>query len=130
MDEDLSKVSLSDLQLAVMRTLWNKPGSSTSEVAEILRCSRNLAYTTVSTLLTRLEKRGLISATRDGRQLVYRAVVSEFEIKKSMVSDLLASLFQGSANELVSHLVDEKEIKASDLEKIRQLFEEGGKDHV
>eukprot|EP01034_Spumella_vulgaris_P005285 gene5285-6745_t len=75
MDEEKSNdLALSELQLALMRVLWERGEASTAEVVEALHeAGRALAHTTVATLLTRLEKRGMISASRDGRQLRYRA---------------------------------------------------------
>ena len=123
MEDDLNNVSLSDLQLAIMRALWQKPNSTTTEVVESVRESRPLAHTTIATLLTRLEKRGLVEVKRDGRQLCYRALLSESQVKKSMVSDLVSSLFMGNPSALLSHLVKEQEIDETELEAIRTMLE-------
>ena len=66
MDDEFSSgdVSLSELQLSLMRVLWQRGEASTAEVAEALRGERDLAHTTVATLLTRLEKRGLLASRR------------------------------------------------------------------
>lgn len=130
MDDDLNNVSLSELQIAVMRALWNKPNASTTDVVEALRATRPLAHTTVATLLTRLEKRGLVATNRDGRQLTYRAMISESQIQRSMVSDLVSSLFMGNTSALLSHLVNQDEIDKGDLEKIRLLLENKGKNRA
>lgn len=132
MDEDFKNRTLSEPQLALMRVLWRKPDSSVNEVVEAMRLTRPLAHTTIATMLMRLEKRGLVSTTREGRQLIYRASYSESEIQKSMVSDLLSSVFMGNARALLSHLVDEQDIKQEDLEHIRQRLLEHlseGKNH-
>lgn len=113
-------VALSDLQIAVMRVLWERGEPSTAEVAEVLAAERGLKHTTVATLLTRLEKRGVVAGRRDGRQLFYRALVTEPEVRRSMVADLLSTLFGGDARALVSHLVDESEIAPGDLERLRK----------
>ncbi|WMW81415.1 BlaI/MecI/CopY family transcriptional regulator [Undibacterium cyanobacteriorum] len=123
MEDDLNNVSLSDLQLAIMRALWQKPNSTTTEVVEAVRESRPLAHTTIATLLTRLEKRGLVEVKRDGRQLCYRALLSESQVKRSMVSDLVSSLFMGNPSALLSHLVKEQEIDETELEAIRTMLE-------
>ncbi len=117
-----SVVSLSDLQLAVMRVLWERREASTSDVVEALSGSRGLAHTTVSTLLTRLEKRGLLAAHRDGRQLVYRASISEEAVRRSMVGSLLGNLFGGDARALVAHLVREDEVAPDELERIEAML--------
>jgi len=113
---------LSDLQLELMRVLGARGEASTAEVAEVLAQSRGLAHTTIATLLTRLEKRGIVAVKRDGRQLVYRALVEEGAVRRSMVAGLLDSLFGGDASALVAHLVREEEIAAGDVERIKQLL--------
>lgn len=128
MDEDKSNdLALSDLQLALMRVLWERGEASTAEVVEALHeAGRPLAHTTVATLLTRLEKRGMTSVTRDGRQLRYRAAVDEPEVQRSMVSGLLSNLFQGQPSRLMSHLLNEGEIGEDDLAKMRALLARRG----
>ena len=115
-------VALSELQIAVMRELWSRQEASTAEVAQALADQRGLAHTTVATLLTRLEKRGVVAARRDGRPLGYRALVSEAQVRRSMVAGLLGSVFGGDAPALVSHLVRESELGADDLERIKRLL--------
>jgi BlaI family penicillinase repressor len=129
-EHDLDKVSLSDLQLNIMRVLWKNPNSSTAQVVNALRDTRPLAHTTVATVLTRLEKRGLLSTKKDGRQILYAPLLTESQVQRSMVSDLLTSLFKGNAQALLSHLLKEDEIKVEDLDKIRQLIQAKGKPHV
>ena len=85
-------VVLSDLQMALMRVLWARGECSTAEVAEVLARERGIKHTTVATMLTRLEKRGVVSLRRDARQVHYQARVSEPEVRRSMVSELLGSL--------------------------------------
>ena len=113
---------LSELQLELMRVLWRRGQASTAEVAEVLAQSRGLAHTTIATLLSRLEKRGVVASHKDGRQLVYRPLVAEQAVRRSMVSGLLGSLFGGDARALVTHLLREDEIAPGDLEQLRQLL--------
>jgi predicted transcriptional regulator len=113
-------VALSELQIAVMRVLWQRDEASVADIAAILADERGLKYTTVATLLTRLEKRGVVGQRRDGRQLIYRARVSEPHVRRSMVADLVGSLFGGDAHALVAHLVDEAEIAPGDLARVRR----------
>lgn len=121
MSEDRDTV-LSELQLDLMRVLWQRGEASTADVADVLGRNRGLAHTTVATLLTRLEKRGVVAARRDGRQLVYRALVAEGEVRRSMVSGLLGSLFGGDARALLAHLLREEEIAPGDLDQVRQML--------
>jgi len=118
---------LSDLQLMLMRVFWSRSSATAAEVAADLRPSRPLAHTTVATLLSRLEKRGLLVADREGRQVSYRAAVSRQEVRRSMVSALLAGLFDGEARGLLSHLVDQRSIGADELAEIRAALARKGR---
>ncbi len=120
-----ANISLSELQIALMRVLWDRGETSTAEVAAVLADERGLAHTTIATLLTRLEKRGVVVQRREGRQLFYRAAVDEADVRRSMVADLIGSLFAGDANELLAHLVEEAEIGPGDLARIRQRLQAG-----
>ena len=121
--EDTGDIALSDLQLDVMRVLW-RGETSVADVAAELAVRRGLAHTTVATVLTRLAKRDLVAARRDGRQLVYRALVDESQVRRSMVGGLIQSLFRGDPQALLAHLVSEDEVASGDLEKVRALLAE------
>lgn len=124
--QDRQKVdaTLSDLQYQVMQILWEQQECSASQVQQALADNgRELALTTVSTLLTRLEKRGLVEARREGRQVSYAPLVSERDVRRSMVRELVGTLFAGNTRELVSHLVKESELKAGDLQALRDLLD-------
>ena len=120
-------IVLSDLQLDLMRVLWRCGDLSVAEVTEAL-ADRNLAHTTVATLLTRLEKRGAVVARRDGRMLVYTACVSEAQVRRNMVSSLIAQVFRGDPKALLAHLVSEREVAQGDLEQVRALLQRDDED--
>lgn len=121
-------IHLSELQIAVMRALWTRGEASVADVASDLEAERGLAHTTVATLLTRLEKREVVKHRRDGRQLMYRALVTEDVVRTSMVADLLETLFKGDAKALVAHLVREEELAPGDLEKLRAKLKAAKRD--
>lgn len=122
-------IRLSSGQLEVMQALWPRGEASTADVHAVLAAERGLAYTTVATLLKRLEARGAVTSRRVGRELVFRATVSEADVRKSMVTDLVATLFRGDPNALVTHLVKESEIDAGDLDKVRRLLQNEEHEH-
>ena len=126
MTDDNRDIALSELQIAVMRALWQRDEASVADIAAVLADERGLKYTTVATLLTRLEKRGVVKPRREGRQLIYRALVSEPHVRRSMVADLIGSLFGGDPRALVAHLVDESEIAPGDLERVRKRLAKAG----
>lgn len=115
-------LELSELQLAVMRVLWQQKKAAVAEVQEALKSERDLALTTVATVLTRLERAGLVAHRAVGRHYMYRPLVSEEEVRRSMVSALAERLFEGDVAALVSHLVNAREIKPGDLARVKQLI--------
>ena len=117
-------MELTDLQLSLMRVIWARGEAAVSDVHEALEPERGLALTTVATILTRLERAGLVSRRPAGRHYLYRALVSEEEVRRSMVSGLAERLFQGDVTALVSHLLDEGDIAPGDLDRVRRLIDQ------
>ena len=114
---------LSDLQLAVMRALWAAGEATAAGVqAALAEDGRALAPTTVSTLLSRLEKRGLASHRSEGRQYVYRPLVQEQEVRSSMVERVTDHFFAGDVTALVGHLLRKAELSGADLDEVRDLI--------
>ena len=118
----LIPVHLTDLQLAIVRLLWTNGECTVVDVQNGLLPERPLAQTTVATLLTRLEKRAVVSHRTVGRQFVYRAEVTEPEVRRSMVGELTNSLFAGRATALISHLLVERELGVDELGEVRQML--------
>ena len=115
--------ALSDLQLAVLRVLWERGASSVADVQAALEPDRPLAITTVGTVLSRLATRGVVAKRTSGRQLVYTAATQEYDVRRSMVAELMDRLFAGDAAELVNHLIHEGEIDADELAALRRRVE-------
>jgi predicted transcriptional regulator len=121
---------LTELQMAVMRVLWEKGEASVAEIWETLRPERGLAQTTVATLLTRLEKRGVVEHRSRARQYLYRATVTESEVRRVMVRELTERLFDGDVAALMSHLLTARAVSPGDLARVKKLVEaqESGKE--
>lgn len=118
----LIPVHLTDLQLAIVRILWTNGECTVVDVQEGLLPERPLAQTTVATLLTRLEKRGVVSHRTAGRQFIYRAEVSESEVRRGMVGELTNSLFAGRPTALISHLIEERDLGVAELHELKRLI--------
>ena len=121
---------LGDLQHAIMRVLWDRGEATVAEVHKALLDQGQRALTTIATMLTKMEKKGVVTHRSEGRQYVYSPTVSEAEVTRTMVSDLLEKLFEGDATAMVGHLLQEQEIDQSELERLRNLIADrkrGGK---
>lgn len=115
---------LGDLQLALLRALWREGEGTTAQLQEALADTegRDLAITTIATVLQRMEKRGLVAHRTEGRQFVYHALVSEAELRSSLVSGVAERAFGGDVSEFVCHLLTSDQLKPGDLEKIKALI--------
>lgn len=113
------KYSLGDLQLAIMRVLWGRGEATVVEVHEELTPERGLAPTTIATMLTKMEKKGVVAHRAEGRRFIYQPLVSEPEVTRTMVSDLADRLFRGEVTALVSHLLAEHEIQPDELAALK-----------
>ena len=122
----MPEYGLTELQLEIMGVLWERGEATAIEVRESLRPARELAQTTVSTLLSRLERRSLVTHRTEGRQYIYRALVEEAHVRRSVVSDLSEMadrLFAGDLAELVTQLLAEGDVDADDLARVRTMIE-------
>lgn len=115
---------LTELQVALLRVLWERGEATVSEISDALRPERSLALTTVATLLSRLEKRGIVSHETRSRQYHYRALVTESEVRRSMVEELTEQLFGGDVTALMSHLLTAREVSPGDLDRLKALLEQ------
>ncbi|HEU5261932.1 MAG TPA: BlaI/MecI/CopY family transcriptional regulator [Gemmatimonadales bacterium] len=116
--------ALTALQLALMQVLWAQGEATVQEVLKGL--DRRLAQSTVATLLSRLEKKGLVTHRVAGRQYVYRAVITEPEVRQTMVQGLTMladDLFDGDVAALVSHLLTARDVNRDDLARVKALIE-------
>jgi predicted transcriptional regulator len=123
-------VQLTEPQLAVLRVVWARGEAAVPEIWRALYAERGLAQSTVATMVARLEKRGVLARRPDteGRQYVYRATVSEGEVRTSMVAGLTDALFGGDARALVSHLLSARRLRPDDLDEVRRMLAESADD--
>lgn len=119
-------VELGSAELEVLKVLWDQgqAGMAVREVLETLHArGRNVAYTTVQTMLTRLEQKGVVSSDKSGAAFSYRPTVSRDKVIKSRVRQVLDELFDGAAGPLVLQLVRSKSLKQSEIDELQKLIE-------
>ena len=116
------KHQITELQFAILRLLWEQGEATVADIWEALHAQRGLAQTTLATIITRLERRGVLARRSDARQFVYRALVTEEEVQHSMVSELTGRLFEGDVPALVNHLLTAQDVSPGDLTRIREML--------
>ena len=104
------------LELECLKALWGIGEGTVRDVREILVGNRTLAYTTVMTVLDRLEKRGGVSRRKLGRSFLYAPKVSQAAVRRYAVKELVDTFFGGSEEALRSYLQSSPTPAKTDLE--------------
>jgi len=115
-------IKLSNLQISVMKILWGNDKISVSNVHIQMNKVKPIALTTVATLLKRMSEKETVGFEKHGRQLVYFPLISESDVKSSMLGNMLSHLFNGKPAELVHHLVDQDDMTDEELRLIRKIL--------
>ena len=123
----MEKIKLDELQLKIMKVLWENGDSSVGQIQQILKEEREFAITTISTILQRLYKREIVNYRKEGRQFIYTASISEFDTQSSMTSNLVDQLFDGKSSILVNHLLEADSFESDELEQLKKMIEEAQK---
>src|SRR5204863_4768732 len=115
---------LGDLQLKIMKVLWERTEASVPEIHETLLKETNLAYTTIATMLRKMEVRGLVKHRVDERKFLYRPAVKAEEVTRNMSAHFMERMFEGSLSDMVSHLLSTHEVSQEELTKLEKLISE------
>jgi BlaI family transcriptional regulator, penicillinase repressor len=118
-----------DGELEILRVLWSAGPSALSSVCEHLRTEREVATTTVATMLKvmldkGLVKKGLVKRDGAGRGAVWSAAVTQKSAARGMVRKLVAGVFEGSAHRLATHLVEGGQLTDKQLMELRKLIDQ------
>jgi predicted transcriptional regulator len=117
------KPQLASLQLAIMRILWKKESATVADVRDDLASEgRELAYTTVATMLAKMERKGQVDHRARAKAFVYFPLLRQEKVSRSMVTDLADRLFGGDVPLMVSHLLDGCELSSDELVRLKALI--------
>ncbi len=118
------KKVLGDLEAEIMNIVWGAGKATVREVYETLRLQREIAYTTVMTIMGRLAEKKLLNKESLGNAYVYTPTVTKEEFTRYIVSEVLDGLLEDFTEPALSHFVDrlstEDNNKIDELEKIIQ----------
>src|SRR5664279_460839 len=113
--------TLTGQELEIMKIVWERPTATVRDVYEALRERRKVAYTTVMTMMKILEHKGYLNRKQVERAYVYRPAQPKSRVIRAMVRDFVNRVFNGSAEPLLVHLVEEHDLSREDLEEIARL---------
>jgi BlaI family transcriptional regulator, penicillinase repressor len=116
--------SISDSEREVLKVLWEHGPSTARRVNELLRGKRRWAYTTVLTLLCRLEAKGYVSTDRTGAAHIFQAAVSQQDVVRRRLAELAADFCEGDATPLVLALVKGARFSSDEIDQFRRLIDQ------
>lgn len=117
---------LTEVELELMNILWKLGEGSVNDVIENLSKGRDLAYTSVSTILRILEQKGILKTRKEGRGHVYIPILAKTEYESKTVKHVVDRVFDGTPVALVRQLLDSVELNEADLKELRNLIENAG----
>ena len=115
---------LTDVELEIMQVLWDLEQGTVREVYEVLRERRQVAYTTVMTMMGILEEKGHVRRRKEGRAFLYTPARPRQKVIASMVDEFVGRVFGGSAKPLVLGLAKDKKLSAEDLREIERMLKD------
>ena len=115
---------LTDLELHVMNAVWDLNECTVREVQERLAGERDLAYTTVATMMKILEQKKFLKARKKEKAHVYLPAVTREEYEAASLQHIKENVFLGRPEALVARLLDDSELSEDELQRIRQLLDE------
>jgi BlaI family transcriptional regulator, penicillinase repressor len=118
---------LGDLQKTVMEIVWTLGEASVNQVKTKL-ARRKLAYTTVLSVMQKLDKAGWLTHREEGRAYVYRPVVTRAEAGRSSLRQFIDRVCGGDPIAMFQHLLDDQELSAADLAELRKMIDKRRKE--
>lgn len=110
-----------DLELEILKILWQRRSGNGRDVQAALRPGRNPAYTSVITVLNVMTRKGYLSRKKVGGSFTYQPRVSERVTARKILRDVLRRVFGGSVNELVLGLLEDQDLNLQELQALREL---------
>jgi predicted transcriptional regulator len=116
--------TLTDQELEIMKIVWVRQTATVRDVYEALLERRKVAYTTVMTMMKILEHKGYLHRKQVDRAYVYRPAQPKNQVIGKMVRDFVNRVFNGSAEPLLVHLIEDRRLTGDEIEEIRRLIGE------
>jgi predicted transcriptional regulator len=122
MSKRAPEIRLGRLELQIMNVVWDKGKATVHDVKEAISQGRTPAYTTILTMMRKLEAKGYLEHRVDERTFVYQPTISRQDVRHGMLRDLLDRVFGGSPTALVNSLVEQNRVTDQELHEIQRFI--------
>ena len=124
--QTLPEKPLTEVELEMMNVIWRIGPCSINQILEELHSDRDLAYTTVSTMVRILEQKNFVTSTKAGRSHLYQAAIAKGDYQVKSITEVVKNVFDGLPAALIKQLLNSKNITAGDLQDIRNILDGKG----
>lgn len=118
-----SEIRLGRLELQIMNVVWDRGKATVHDVKNALS-RRKPAYSTILTMMRKLEAKGYLEHDVDERTYVYHPTISQEAVRHGILGDILDRLFEGSASLLLNSLAEQNRISEKEQREIQKLIKE------
>jgi predicted transcriptional regulator len=114
--------TLTEQELEIMKIVWERDRATVRDVYESLLERRKIAYTTVMTMMNILEQKKYLRKSAEDRAYIYRPARPKQQVIKGMVREFVDRVFNGSAEPLLVHLIEDRKLTNKDLDEIARMI--------
>ncbi|GAA5520124.1 BlaI/MecI/CopY family transcriptional regulator [Aliifodinibius salicampi] len=118
-----SLTPLGETEMEVLHHVWELEEATVKQVRNRILESREVAYTTIMTVMKNLADKGYLKYRKEGVTYVYSPAREPESVRSSLIGDLMKKVFKGSPKELVQALVNSKDLSQKDLGEIKQMID-------
>ena len=122
-------MELSDFELEVMQLFWATGESTSPEIHKTISTNRNasskntVTYSTVKTIIDRLEKKGALKRSQQkGRTIYYQSAVEKNQLRVPMIKDFINRVFLGKSKPLAAHILQQESLSLDDIDYLESLL--------
>ena len=122
-------MSLSDFELEVMQLFWSLDEASAPQIHKIIEQKRDATYSTVKTIIDRLEKKDAIKRSKNqGRTIYYSPIMEKQSVRTPLIKDFINRVFLGKSRPLAAHILAEEDLNLDDIEFLEAVLKERKKE--
>ena len=122
-------MSLSNFELEVMQLFWEMNEATAPQMHKIIAQRRDVKYSTVKTIIDRLEKKQSIKRSRtQGRTILYSPINEKKSVRTPLIKDFIKRVFLGKSRPLAVHILEQEDLDLEDIEYLESILKERKKD--
>jgi len=125
MGKKASDQLLTETELELMTVLWRLESSSVRSLLEELPAERSMAYTSASTIVRILEKKGFVRSVKEGKTHIYSPLLQKSVYEQKTLNHVISNVFDGAPTSLVKRLIEDSKISEKEMQEIKDLISKG-----